>query len=147
MSTTTLTSMRTEPHVLFVSDDPSSAQIAASLLRRLTRGTVQVTTAGTQPVEAGGRTDEMLVAMGLDPAEGRPLSAHALHLADRVVILGAGLDIARLPGPLYEEWDPAVGDLLERVQALSDDLTRPPAPAPRSLWDRLAALLRRTPTA
>jgi hypothetical protein len=42
-----------------------------------------------------------------------------------VVSLGAGLDVARVAGPRYEEWDLSQEDLLGRVRALSHDLTTP----------------------
>jgi protein-tyrosine-phosphatase len=116
------------PRVLFVGDDHTSPQIAASLLRQAAGDRVEVHTAGTQAGDPGGRSDEMLVAMGLDPADEQPLSVRELYVTDRVVILGTGLDVARLPGPRYEEWD-LEDDLVERVRALTDDLT-PSAPAP-----------------
>ena len=131
------------PRVLFVGNDATSPQIAASLLRRLTDDRVAVRTAGIRPAESGGRSDEMLVAMGLDPADEQRLSTRALHTADRVVSLGAGLDVARLPGPRYEEWDLAEGDLIARVQALSDELTTVPAAKPRwAVLGRLQNLLK-----
>ena len=122
----------TSPHVLFVGRDGSSPQIAANLLRHLVGDRVRVDTARTQPADPGGRSDEMLVAMGLDPADEHQLSARSLHAADRVVSLGAGLDVARLPGPRYEEWDLEQDGLIGRVHALSDDLTALPAATPRS---------------
>jgi hypothetical protein len=121
---------RFRPRVLFVGDDASSPQIAASLLRAAAGDRIRVGTAGTQPVEPGGRSDEMLVAMGLNPAEEKLLSARALHTADRVVVLGADIDVARLPGPSYEEWDLRQEDLVSRVETLSHALTAPAA-APR----------------
>ena len=131
------------PRVLFVGNDASSPQIAASLLRHLTEDQVTVNTAGIRPVERGSRSDEMLVAMGLDPANEQRLSTRALHTADRVVSLGAGLDVAQLPGPRYEEWDLSEGDLISRVQALSDELTTAPTATPGSvLLERLRTLLK-----
>jgi len=141
MTTPPTHTVPTRPRVLFVGHDSSSPQIAASLLRRMAGDRVTVATAGTKPADPGGRPDEMLVAMGLDPAEEQRLSAKALHTADRVISLGAGLDVARLPGPRYEEWDLAQVDLIARVQALSDDLTAVPAARPRSVLDRLRTLL------
>jgi hypothetical protein len=132
----------TPPRVLFVGDDASSPEIAASLLRRLAGDRVAVETAGTRPVDAGGRSDEMLVAMGLDPAREQPLSTRVLHTADRVIILGAGLDVARLSGPRYEEWNLADDDLVARVQMLSDDLTAGPvARSGSAVLDRLRTLI------
>jgi hypothetical protein len=133
----------TPPRVLFVGNDASSPQIAASLLRQLTGDRVAVSTAAIRPAEPGGRSDEMLVAMGLNPADDRRLSSRALHTADRVVSLGSGLDVARLPGPRYEEWDLTQGDLITRVHALSDELTAVPAATLGSaVLDRLRSLLK-----
>ena len=141
-ATSTLTNPL-RPRVLFVGNDASSTQIAASLLRRLTEDRVTVTTAGVRPIEPGSRSDEMLVAMGLDPADEQRLSSRALHTADRVVSLGAGLDVAQLPGPRYEEWDLTEGDLISRVHALSDELTAVPVAKPGSaLLNRLRTLLK-----
>jgi hypothetical protein len=142
MATACTPTVLPRPRVLFVGHDASSPQIAASLLRRVAGDRVAVHTAGTQPADPGGRSDEMLVAMGLDPADEQRLSAGALHIADRVVILGAHLDVARLPGPRYEEWDLAHDDLVDRVQALSESLTTIPAHKRQpALLDRLRSLL------
>jgi len=131
------------PRVLFIGDDASSPEIAASMLHRLVGDMVDIGTAGTQTCEPGGRSDEMLVAMGLDPAHEQSLSTRALHTADRVVILGTGLDVARLSGPSYEEWDLAHDDLADRVQALSVELTTDQAPEPGpTLLQRLRGLVR-----
>jgi hypothetical protein len=143
MTTTSTLIVPTRPRVLFVGHDASSPQIAASLLRRVAGDRIAVDTAGTQTADPSGRSDEMLVAMGLDPADEQRLSAGALYTADLVVILGAGLDVARLPGPRYEQWDLAEDDLADRVQALSDHLTIAPATKPRpAAMRRLRTLLR-----
>jgi hypothetical protein len=142
MPTASTHTVPARPRVLFVGRDATSPEIAASLLRQATGGRVAVATASTQAADPRGRSDELLVAMGLDPADEHRLDAHALYTADRVVMLGAGLDVARLPGPRYEEWDLADDDLVNRVQALGDDLSTDPAATPRSAWrDRLGALL------
>ena len=137
--TTTLPALA-PTRVLFVGDDASSPEIAASLLRALAGERLVVETAGTSELEHGGRSDEMLVAMGLNPADEQLLSSRALHTADRVVVLGTGLDVARISGPRYEEWDLADDDLAARVEALGTELLDPPAPGP-TLLDRLRALL------
>lgn len=130
------------PRVLFVGHDSTSPQIAASLLRQVAGERISVETANTLPVEPGGRSDEMLVAMGLDPAGEHRLTARALRTADRVVSLDADLDVARLPGPRYEEWDVAQNDLTDRVQALSDELTTVEVVTPRAtVLDRVRRLL------
>lgn len=110
------------PRVLFVGDDASSTQIAESLLRRLVGDRVEILTAGAQRPDPGGRADQMLLMMGLNPAHEERLSTRALSSSQRVVVLGAGLDLARLPGRRYEEWDVAAGDLEARVEALAAEL-------------------------
>jgi hypothetical protein len=130
------------PRVLFVGADAGSPQIAAGVLRQVAGDAVVVGTSGTRPAEPGGRADELLVAMGLDPAEQRPLTAGSLRAADRVVVLGSEVDVARLPGPRYEQWDLETVDLLDRVEALADELTAAPVrPAPTSRLGRLRAAL------
>jgi len=134
------------PRVLFVGDDGGSPQIAAEVLRQVAGDQVEVSTADTRPLEAGGRTDEMLVAMGLDPAEEHRLGAGMLRHADRVVVLegGGALEVAHLPGPRYEQWDLDREDLVVRVEALVDELVPAEAPEPDQacLLDRLRRTLR-----
>ena len=131
---------RTRPRVLFVDRNGGSTQVAASLLRRVAGERITVRTAITEPADPGGRSDEMLVAMGLNPADDQRLSSGALHTADVVVVLGTGLDVARLPGPHYEEWDLSDDDLVRRVQALNDELTAVPT-LRLGLLDRLCIRL------
>ena len=118
------------PTVLFVGDDASSTQIAESLLHRLVGDRVQILTAGAQQPDPGGRADQMLVMMGLDPAHEDRLSVRALSSSDRVIVLSRALDVARVPGRRYEEWDVETDDLDERVEQLAaellDDLDPPP---------------------
>jgi hypothetical protein len=110
------------PTVLFVGDDASSTQIAATLLRHLVGDRVEIRTAGAQQPDPGGRADQLLVMMGLDPAHEERLSVRSLHASDRVVILSRTLDVARVPGRTYEEWDVEHDDLAERVRVLAVDL-------------------------
>jgi len=115
--------MTSAPVVLFVGDDASSTQIAATLLRRRVGDhRVEVRTAGAQPADPGGRADQMLVMMGLNPAQEDRLSVRALNTSDRVIVLGTGLDVARMPGRDYEEWDLDTISLEERIDALAADL-------------------------
>lgn len=129
------------PRVLFVGHDTGSPQIAASVLRQVAGNAVVVGTSGTQSGDRAGRVDEMLVAMGLDPAGEHPLSAGALRAADRVVVLDTDVDVARLPGPRYEQWDLEAEDLLGRVEALADELTAEPPATPTTTVQRLRSLL------
>jgi hypothetical protein len=141
------------PTVLFVGDDAASTQIAETLLRNLVGDRVEIRTAGAQLPDPGGRADQLLVMMGLDPAHEERLSVSSLHAADRVVILSTTLDVARVPGRTYEEWD-VEDDLAAHVRALAVDLlgrepdrrTRP-RDAVRRIWtvlfSRLVTTVRR----
>ena len=137
------------PTVLFVGDDAASTQIAETLLRNLVGDRVVIRTAGAQLPDPGGRADQLLVMMGLDPAHEERLSVSSLHAADRVVILSTTLDVARVPGRTYEEWD-VEDDLAAHVRALAVDLlgrepdrrTRP-GDVVRRIWSELLATVRR----
>lgn len=137
--------------VLFVGDDASSTQIAESLLRRLVGDLVEIHTAGAQPPNPGGREDQMLVMMGLNPAHEERLSVRALSTSDRVIVLGTSLDVARVPGRHYEEWDLNSSSLEERVAKLAEDLIRstdtPTAGAPAERRRVVAQQIRRRATA
>ena len=116
--------------VLFVGNDETTPQCAAGLLRRLAGDWVQVRTASTAPTRPGPA--ELTGALGPSATAEQRLSSRALHTSDRVVVLGAGLDVARLPGPRYEEWDLAADDLVHRVETLSSELDRVPTTGVRS---------------
>lgn len=116
--------MTERPIILFVGDDASSTQIAESLLRQLVGDLVEIHTAGAQPPNPGGREDQMLLMMGLNPTHEERLSVRALNTSDRVIILGTGLDVARVPGRRYEEWDLDDGRLDDRVESLAAELLR-----------------------
>lgn len=137
--------MTSIPTVLFVGDDASSTQIAETLLRRLVGDQVEIRTAGAQRPDPGGRADQLLVMMGLDPAHEERLSVRALNMADRVVILGTAIDVARIPGRTYEQWDVEHDDLQERVRVLAVELVAPPADAQPNRrtrrWDGVRRLL------
>lgn len=116
------TQARRPRRILFVGDD-GSTHIAAGLLRHLIGNRAEVSTAGVDRADPGSRQDEMLVAMGLDPADGQRLSARVLRSADQVIALGPGVDVARLAGPRYEEWDVTDGNLSGRIESLASELT------------------------
>ena len=132
------------PRVLFVGDDASSPEIAATLLRRLVGEQVEVRTAGAQRPDPGGRGDDILVQMGLNPAAEERLSVSSLNVSERVVVLGTDLDVARLPGRRYEEWDVANEDLAEHVRRLAIELC---GPAGTTRQDGVLDRLRRLVTA
>ena len=115
--------MTARPIVLFVGDDAGSTQIAESLLQRLVGDRVEIHTAGAQPPNPGGREDQMLVMMGLNPTHEERLTARALATSDRVIVLGTSLDVARVPGRRYEEWDLNDSSLEAHVEALAAERT------------------------
>lgn len=134
--------------VLFVGDDASSTQIAEVLLRRLVGADVEIQTGGARQGDPGGREDQMLVMMGLDPAHETPISVRMLNAADWVIILGTTLDVARVTGRRYEEWDLTIHDLEDLVENLAVQIVRDaedPEGAERAVTRlrRLAQRLRR----
>lgn len=82
--------------MLFVGHDASTPQIAASLLIRLAGDRVAVRTAGAELADPGGRSDEMLVAMGLNSADEQRLSARALRTVPTTPPKRAGLERLRM---------------------------------------------------
>lgn len=149
------------PRVLFVDGSSrGTSRLAAALLRQLVGDRVEV--AAVLPRAEADRdpvAERLITAAGLDPAEhpARPLSATALRRADRVISLGASVDVAQVPGPRYEVWDTIELEavdaqqrgagrqaLTERLHVLATELTAvaTPVPAP-SLGSRLRSLLDR----
>ncbi|HEY5821685.1 MAG TPA: hypothetical protein VIT20_06905 [Propionibacteriaceae bacterium] len=143
MATASPPASHARPRVLFVDRDGASPQIAAGLMEQVAGDRVEVSTAITEPADPGGRSDEMLVGMGLNPSDHHRLNSGALYAADRVVVLTTGLDVARISGAAYEEWDLAGEDLGQRITSLSDNLTTINEVEPRlTPLDRVRNLLR-----
>ncbi len=106
------------PEVLFVCvQNAGRSQMAAALLKDLTRGAVNVRSAGSMPAE---HLDENVVTamheigLSLDEQFPKPLTDDVVRAADVVITMGCGDTCPIYPGKKYEDWtisDPAAMDL------------------------------------
>ena len=121
--------MRTErPAVLFVCvHNAGRSQMAAALLEHLAGDRVDVSSAGTQPIEEiHSSVVEAMMERGIDLA-GRsptPLRDEAVREADAVITMGCGDECPYYPGKRYEDWevpDPG-GRTIEEVRTIRDEI-------------------------
>ncbi|WP_029290376.1 arsenate reductase ArsC [Cellulomonas sp. HZM] len=121
-------SARTKPAVLFVCvHNAGRSQMAAGFLSALSRGAVEVRSAGSMPAE---RINPVAVQamheVGIDITAERPtvLTADAVKTSDVVVTMGCGDACPYFPGRRYEDWvldDPA-GQGIEAVRPIRDEI-------------------------
>jgi len=116
------------PAVLFVCvHNAGRSQMAAGWLRHLSKGSVDVYSAGSQP--AAVVNPAAVAAMhevGIDIADQQPklLSVDAVKVADVVITMGCGDACPIFPGKRYEDWvlnDPA-GLGVEAVRPIRDEI-------------------------
>jgi arsenate reductase (thioredoxin) len=122
--------MSAQPRVLFVCvHNAGRSQMAAGYLAALSRGRVDVLSAGSEP---GDRINPVAVAAmaeeGIDIAANTPkvLTTDAVKDSDVVITMGCGDTCPIFPGKRYEDWeldDPA-GQGLEAVRPIRDDIRR-----------------------
>ncbi len=118
------------PEVLFVCvHNAGRSQMAAALLERLAGDTVQVRSAGTQPIETiHAPVVEAMRELGIDLADRRPrrLEDRAVREADVVVTMGCGDECPYYPGKRYEDWDlpDPSGKDLDQVRTIRDRIER-----------------------
>ncbi|MFF1574649.1 arsenate reductase ArsC [Leifsonia sp. NPDC058292] len=118
----------TKPRVLFVCvHNAGRSQMAAAYLRELSRGRVEVLSAGSEPKERLNPVAiQVMAEEGIDIASERPkiLTVDAVQESDVVITMGCGDTCPIFPGKRYEEWeltDPA-GRPVEEVRAIRDDI-------------------------
>jgi arsenate reductase (thioredoxin) len=133
------------PTVLFVCvHNAGRSQMAAAFLSHLSRGTVEVRSAGSEPADqVNPAAVQAMAEVGIDIAAEKPkiLTDQAVRESDVVITMGCGDTCPFYPGKRYEDWvldDPAGkdvaavrpirDDIRRRVEALLDDLV----PASRS---------------
>lgn len=116
------------PAVLFVCvHNAGRSQMAAGWLRHLSKGNVDVYSAGSQP--AATVNPAAVAAMhevGIDISGQQPklLSVDAVKVADVVITMGCGDACPIFPGKRYEDWvlnDPA-GLGVEAVRPIRDEI-------------------------
>jgi arsenate reductase len=122
--------MADKPSVLFVCvHNAGRSQMAAAFLTHLSRGAVDVRSAGSEPAD---RVNPAAVAamaeVGIDIATEQPkiLTTDAVKASDVVITMGCGDTCPFYPGKRYEDWvleDPA-GKGIDAVRPIRDEIRR-----------------------
>ena len=119
-----------KPSVLFVCvHNAGRSQMAAGFLTQLSRGTVEVLSAGSAPAEMlNPAAVQAMAEVGVDIAAETPkiLTDEAVRQSDVVITMGCGDTCPIYPGKRYEDWvldDPA-GQGLDAVRPIRDEIRR-----------------------
>ena len=122
--------MSHKPSVLFVCvHNAGRSQMAAAFLTSLSKGAIEVRSAGSQPADKVNPAAVAAMAeVGIDIASGQPrlLTDSAVRTADVVVTMGCGDACPFYPGRRYEDWvldDPA-GLGVEAVRPIRDEIRK-----------------------
>jgi arsenate reductase len=117
-----------KPSVLFVCvHNAGRSQMAAAFLTSLSKGAIEVRSAGSQPAEQiNPSAVEAMAEVGIDMSAEVPkvLTAEAVKESDVVITMGCGDECPYFPGKRYEDWvleDPA-GKGVESVRPIRDEI-------------------------
>jgi arsenate reductase (thioredoxin) len=117
-----------KPSVLFVCiHNAGRSQMAAGFLTHLSRGMVEVRSAGSAPAESLNPVAVQAMAeVGIDIAAETPkiLTDEAVRQSDVVITMGCGDTCPFYPGKRYEDWvldDPA-GQGIDAVRPIRDEI-------------------------
>ena len=117
-----------QPTVLFVCvHNAGRSQMAAGFMKELSRGKVEVLSAGSAPKDAINPVAIAAMAeVGIDISQNTPkvLSPEAVQQSDAVITMGCGDACPFYPGKRYEDWvldDPA-GQGIEVVRVIRDEI-------------------------
>jgi len=117
-----------KPSVLFVCvHNAGRSQMAAAFLTSLSRGAVEVRSAGSQPAEkVNPAAVEAMAEVGIDLSAEVPkmLTTEAVKESDVVITMGCGDECPVFPGKRYEDWeleDPA-GKGVDSVRPIRDEI-------------------------
>ncbi|KIC69406.1 arsenate reductase ArsC [Pseudarthrobacter phenanthrenivorans] len=117
-----------KPSVLFVCvHNAGRSQMAAAFLTSLSRGAVEVRSAGSQPAEkVNPAAVEAMAEVGIDMSAEVPkvLTTEAVKESDVVITMGCGDECPFFPGKRYEDWvleDPA-GKGVGSVRPIRDEI-------------------------
>ena len=120
--------MSHKPSVLFVCvHNAGRSQMAAAFLTTLSRGAVEVRSAGSQPAEkVNPAAVEAMAEVGIDMSAEIPkvLTTEAVQDSDVVITMGCGDECPYFPGKRYEDWvleDPA-GKGVDSVRPIRDEI-------------------------
>ena len=118
------------PSVLFVCvHNAGRSQMAAAYVRLLSRGAVEVRSAGSAPAASiNPAVHEAMLEEGIDLSAERPtvLTPAAVDASDVGVTMGCGDACPYYPGKRYEDWalqDPA-GQGVDAVRPIRDEIRR-----------------------
>lgn len=117
-----------KPTVLFVCvHNAGRSQMAAAYMRHLSKGRVEVLSAGSAPKDSiNPQAIEVMNEEGIDIASEQPkiLTTDAVVASDVVITMGCGDTCPFYPGKRYEDWvldDPA-GQSIEVVRRIRDEI-------------------------
>ena len=117
-----------DPSVLFVCvHNAGRSQMAAAYVRHLSRGAVEVRSAGSAPAASiNPAVHEAMLEEGIDLSAEKPtvLTPDAVEASDVVITMGCGDTCPIFPGKRYEDWeldDPA-GQGVEATRLIRDDI-------------------------
>ncbi len=120
--------MSDKPTVLFVCvHNAGRSQMAAAYLKELSKGKVEVLSAGSEPADRINPVAVQAMAEeGIDIAGNSPkvLTTEAVRESDVVITMGCGDACPFFPGKRYEDWeltDPAGKDIAV-VRQVRDDI-------------------------
>ena len=116
------------PTVLFVCvHNAGRSQMAAGYMRQISKGRVEVLSAGSAPKETiNPQAIAVMAEEGIDIANEQPkiLTTDAVIASDVVITMGCGDTCPFFPGKRYEDWvldDPA-GQSIEVVRRIRDEI-------------------------
>ena len=116
------------PSVLFVCvHNAGRSQMAAAYLTHLSKGAVEVRSAGSAPAESVNPAVVAAMAEeGIDISAEQPkvLTTEAVEISDVVITMGCGDVCPIFPGKRYEDWvlqDPA-GQGVDAVRPIRDEI-------------------------
>ena len=123
-----MTAADAKPSVLFVCvHNAGRSQMAAGYLNHLSKGAIEVRSAGSEPAEKINHIAVQAMAEeGIDITAEKPkiLTTEAVKASDVVITMGCGDTCPFYPGKRYEDWvleDPAGKDL-ETVRSVRDEI-------------------------
>ena len=105
------------------------SQMAAAYVRHLSRGAVEVRSAGSAPAASiNPAVHEAMLEEGIDLSAEKPtvLTPDAVEASDVVITMGCGDACPYYPGKRYEDWalqDPA-GQGVDAVRPIRDEIRR-----------------------
>jgi arsenate reductase len=120
--------MSAKPTVLFVCvHNAGRSQMAAGFMKQLSRGAVDVLSAGSEPKDQlNPIAIQVMAEEGIDIAHEVPklLTTDAVKESDVVITMGCGDTCPIFPGKRYEDWeltDPA-GRPVDEVRPIRDEI-------------------------